>query len=104
IVAPIGAGGMGDVWRALQEPLGREVALKLIRREKSGDDDARARFEREARVMSALSNAHIAALHDFGVDDDGTLFIALELLRGETLRARIRRVGSLSASSAVAIA
>ena len=82
----LGVGGMGVVWRATQLNLGREVALKLLLPEHAAAPESRARFEREARVASALQHPNAVQIYDFGEDDD-QLFIAMEVLHGQTLRA-----------------
>ena len=66
ILAPLGKGGMGEVYRARDTRLGREVAVKVIPAHLSGDADALARFEREARAVAALSHPNILAIHDYG--------------------------------------
>jgi serine/threonine-protein kinase len=82
---------MGRVYRAIQQPVGRAVALKVIRNIGEDHFNVRARFEREARVVAELRHANTVTLYDFGVHDDGsTLFMVLELLDGETLHARMR--------------
>lgn len=99
----IGTGGMGSVYVAVQEPLGRKVALKCIRSVLTDDELAVKRFIQEARAISQLQHPNIVTLHDFGQDDDGTLFIAMELLRGESLRQRIERDGPLAPSESVVV-
>jgi eukaryotic-like serine/threonine-protein kinase len=90
IVSAIGAGGMGEVYRARDARLGREVAIKVLTERLVGDREHRARFEREARAVAAVSHPNILAIHDFG--EEGGLFYAVtELLEGETLRQRIVR-------------
>lgn len=90
----IGKGGMGTVWVAVQEPLGREVALKLIRAELVNEERVRERFRREAKLVAQLNNPHVVSVIDFGETEapggGTTLFIAMELLRGRTLRQRLR--------------
>ena len=66
ISAPLGAGGMGDVYRARDSRLGRDVAIKVLSTRLSSSDDLRARFEREARTLSQLNHPHICTLHDVG--------------------------------------
>jgi len=88
ILAPLGAGGMGEVFRAKDTRLDREVAVKVLPAHLSQDADARARFEREAKAVAALSHPNILALHDFGLEG-GTAYAVTELLEGETLRQRI---------------
>ncbi len=85
----IGAGGMGEVYRARDTRLGRDVAIKVLPRDVARDEEALARFEREARAVAALSHPNILALHDFDTQG-GTAFAVMELLEGDTLRARMR--------------
>ncbi len=88
IVSPLGAGGMGEVYRATDTRLGRDVALKVLPEAVAGSPELRERFEREARAVAALSHPGILAIHDFGTDD-GQTFAAMELLEGQTLRDRL---------------
>ncbi len=88
IVAPIGAGGMGQVYRARDTRLNRDVAIKVLPDHLARDPAALARFEREAQAVAALSHPNILAIHDFGFEH-GTAYAVTELLEGETLRARI---------------
>jgi len=88
IVAPLGAGGMGEVYRARDTRLGREVALKILPREFVNDRDRRTRFEHEARAVAALNHPGIVALFDIGNDGD-THYIVNELVEGATLRATL---------------
>jgi serine/threonine protein kinase/tetratricopeptide (TPR) repeat protein len=81
----MGRGGVGEVWRATQQPLGRIVALKLLRDEYAGNAQIRRRFAREARAASALAHPNIAAVYDFGTDDLERLFIAMELIEGPSV-------------------
>jgi serine/threonine protein kinase len=90
ILAPIGAGGMGEVYRARDTRLGREVALKILPPEVAGDASRRQRFEREARAVAALNHPNIVAIYDVALEDR-TAFIVSELVQGETLRAVIQR-------------
>lgn len=90
IVEPLGAGGMGEVYRAHDRRLGRDVAVKVLSRHLAGDADAMARFEREARTVAALSHPNILAIHDFAVEG-GMPYTVTELLEGESLRARLQR-------------
>src|ERR1700730_3424095 len=94
IVAPLGAGGMGDVYRAKDSRLGREVAIKVLPDHLSGDALALARFQREAKVLAALSHPNILTIFDVG-QENSVSFVVMELLPGETLRTRIaqRRPG-----------
>src|SRR5512142_3227059 len=84
VVELIGAGGMGEVYRAKDTRLGRDVAIKVLPEQVSHDPAALARFDREARAVAALSHPHIAALHDIG-EHDGTHYLVMELLEGENL-------------------
>jgi eukaryotic-like serine/threonine-protein kinase len=84
ILAPLGAGGMGEVYRARDTRLGREVALKILTDKLIGNRDALERFEREARTVAALSHPNIVALYDYG-QYDGTVCAVTELLDGESL-------------------
>ena len=88
IVSPLGAGGMGEVYRAKDTRLGRDVAIKVLPEHLSRSPDARARFEREARAVAALSHPNILAIHDFGIEAD-TAYAVTELLEGETLRVKL---------------
>ncbi len=88
IVAPIGAGGMGEVYRARDPRLGREEALTVLPEEFATDAGRRARFEQEARAASALNHPNIVTIHDIG-SQDKTLFVAMELVEGRTLRDRL---------------
>ena len=90
IIAPLGAGGMGEVYRARDTRLGRDVAIKVLPPELSERPDSRARFEREARVISGLNHPHICVLHDLG--REGTIdYLVMELVEGDTLAQRITR-------------
>ena len=80
---------MGEVFRARDARLGREVAIKVLPKELSGDPDRLARFEREARAVAALSHPNILAIHDFGTEGE-TTYAVLELIEGETLRAKLK--------------
>jgi len=88
IVAPLGAGGMGEVYKARDTRLDRDVALKVLPSHLAADPEALARFEREAKAVAALSHPNILAIHDFG-NQGGTAYAVAELLEGETLRARL---------------
>ena len=89
ILAPLGAGGMGEVYRARDGRLGREVAIKVLPAEVAGDAERLERFEREARAAAALNHPNILAVHDLGTHE-GAPFLVCELLEGETLRDRLR--------------
>jgi eukaryotic-like serine/threonine-protein kinase len=90
IVAPLGAGGMGEVYRARDTRLGRDVAIKVLPAHLSASPEARQRFEREARAISQLTHAHICTLYDVG-SENGIEYLVMELLEGETLAARLAR-------------
>jgi predicted Ser/Thr protein kinase len=85
ILAPLGAGGMGEVYRARDPKLGREIAIKVLSGATASDPDRRQRFELEARAASALNHPNILTVHDVG-EADGTIYIAMELVEGRTLR------------------
>ncbi|MGB8732281.1 MAG: protein kinase [Candidatus Sulfotelmatobacter sp.] len=88
VIEKIGAGAMGEVYRARDERLGRDVALKLIRQSSSGNADHLRRFELEARAAAALNHPNIIAVYDVG-SDEGSPYIVCELLEGKTLRQRL---------------
>src|SRR5437764_13881654 len=90
ILALIGAGGMGEVYRARDKKLRREVAIKLLPDEFSRDPERVARFQREAEVLASLNHPNIAAIYDVE-EDKGSRFLVLELVEGDTLADRIRR-------------
>src|SRR6266536_335933 len=85
ILTPLGAGGMGEVYRARDQRLRREVAIKVLAADLSADADRRKRFEQEARAASSLNHPNIVTIHDIG-SADGTVYIAMELIEGRTLR------------------
>src|SRR5712692_3264548 len=93
ILSAVGAGGMGEVYRARDTRLERTVAIKILPPHLSGDATLRQRFEREAKAISSLNHPHICVVHDVG-QQDGTDFLVMEYLEGETLAARLER-GSL---------
>jgi len=84
IVGKLGAGGMGVVYRALDENLGRDVAIKVLHREMMRDPDRLSLFELEAKAVAKLAHPNILAIHDFGRDGD-VAYTVTELLEGETL-------------------
>ncbi|MEJ2207239.1 MAG: protein kinase, partial [Gemmatimonadota bacterium] len=90
IIAPLGAGGMGEVFLATDTRLGREVAIKVLPQHLSANPEVRARFEREARTISSLNHPHICTLHDVGRVDD-TDYLVMELVEGETLAQRLEK-------------
>ncbi|MEI9951454.1 MAG: serine/threonine-protein kinase [Pseudomonadota bacterium] len=95
ILGRLGRGSMGAVYRARQEAVGRDVALKLVRQDRAHDPETKGRFEREARAISALVSPHTVTAFDFGEAEDGSWFLAMEMLEGETVGDRLRRVGRL---------
>ncbi|HYX20273.1 MAG TPA: serine/threonine-protein kinase, partial [Thermoanaerobaculia bacterium] len=99
ILASLGAGGMGEVYRARDTRLGRDVAIKVLPSHRAPTPEARERFEREARTISQLTHPHICVLHDVGRDGE-TEYLVMELLDGETLADRLGR-GPLPLSQAL---
>src|ERR1700753_710143 len=99
--ARIGAGGMSTVYRALDETLQRQVAIKLMNREVTSDSDQLERFRREARAVAQLSHPHIVGVIDAG-EDEGRPYIVFEYVEGETLKERLRGLGRLPIAEAVA--
>ena len=94
VLSPLGKGGMGEVYRAKDQKLGREVAIKVLP-DAFGHDPIRvARFKQEARAAAALNHPNICAIHEVG-DHEGQPFIVMELLRGQTLEARLSSQGRL---------
>jgi serine/threonine protein kinase len=102
VVSAIGAGGMGEVYRARDTKLGRDVALKILPDIFVGDADRVARFEREAQVVAALNHPNIAIIHGFQ-ESDGVKALVLELVEGETLSGVIAR-GPVALADALVIA
>jgi predicted Ser/Thr protein kinase len=103
LVRMIGSGGMGTVWEAEDETLGRPVAVKVLSESLASGERAVRRFEREAQAAARLSGPYIAAVYDFG-RSDGRPFIVMELVRGETLEDRLAREGPLPPPEASRIA
>src|SRR5262245_39672505 len=102
IIAPLGAGGMGEVYRARDSRLNRDVAVKVLLAEVANDPDRLARFRREAQVLASLNHQNIAHIH--GVEDAGEYWaLVMELVEGETLADRIDR-GAIPVDEALAIA
>src|SRR5437764_4701407 len=99
----VGTGGMSTVYRAFDTTLERPVAIKLMHREIAADSAQLERFRREARAVAQLSHPHIVGVIDAG-EDDSRPYIVFEYVEGETLKERIRRMGRLSISEAVAYA
>jgi eukaryotic-like serine/threonine-protein kinase len=99
IAGPLGAGGMGEVYRARDSRLGRDVAIKVLPSSSSADADRLQRFEQEARAAAALNHPNILALYDIGRSEAGP-YLVTELLEGETLRSSLDR-GALPARKAI---
>ena len=88
VLAPLGAGGMGEVYRARDPRLGRDVALKVLPVDAAADPERLRRFQGEARAVASLNHPHILAVHDIG-SDNGVDYVVFELLEGQTLRGRL---------------
>ena len=105
LIAPLGDGGMATIWRAVDEQLDREVAVKLLRPQFSSDPGFAARFKLEARSAGGLSHPNIVSVYDYGTDgDDGEQYIVMELVEGRDLSGVLRERGSLSTDDAARIA
>ena len=102
ITGLLGKGGMGEVYRAHDTKLGREVALKILPREVSGDPERASRFEREARTLASLQHPNIASIYGYE-EVEGVRFLAMELVEGEDLAQRLER-GSIPLDETLAIA
>jgi serine/threonine protein kinase len=99
IIAPLGAGGMGEVYRARDTQPGREVAIKVLPASFSRDPDRMRRFEQEARAAAALNHPNVLAVYQFG-NHDGSPYLVSELLEGSSLREQLMR-GPLTVRKAV---
>src|SRR5215471_5556913 len=99
ILAPIGAGGMGEVYRGRDTRLDRQVAIKILPEQLAQRTELRERFEREARAVAALNHPNVCTLFDVG-EQDGTHYLVMEHIDGETLEARLKR-GPLSFDEAL---
>ncbi len=102
ILAPLGAGGMGEVYRARDPRLQREIAIKVLPAELASDPERLKRFEKEARAASALNHPNLVTIHDIG-SADGVEYIAMELVDGRTLR-EVLADGALGAKPLLTIA
>ncbi|NOT33089.1 MAG: serine/threonine protein kinase, partial [Candidatus Eisenbacteria bacterium] len=96
VISPLGAGGMGEVYRARDTRLGRDVAIKVLPQHLNENPEVHARFEREARTISSLNHPHICTLHDVGrAPGEGgsgeTDYLVMELIEGETLAQRLEK-------------
>ena len=102
LIAPLGDGGMATIWRAVDEQLDREVAVKLLRPQFSADPGFTARFKQEARSAGGLSHPNIVGVYDYGTDGaDGDQYIVMELIEGNDLSTILRDRGSLATMDAV---
>ncbi|HET9034990.1 MAG TPA: protein kinase, partial [Myxococcaceae bacterium] len=90
VLAPLGAGGMAEVYRARDSRLGREIALKVVNEVLAGDSELVRRFEQEARLAGSLNHPNLVSVYDFG-EHEGTPYFVTELLDGESLRHRLAR-------------
>ncbi len=103
--APLGEGGMATLWRALDQQLDREVAVKILRPQYSADPGFAGRFRQEARSAASLSHPNIVSVYDYGTDPDGeTQFIVMELVNGRDLASILRERGRVSVNDAVQVA
>ncbi|HWS81159.1 MAG TPA: Stk1 family PASTA domain-containing Ser/Thr kinase [Rubrobacter sp.] len=103
VVRPLGSGGMGEVYLARDRVLGRDVALKVLRRQYAGDDEFAERFKREAMSAASLSHPNIVQVYDRGETEEGASYIAMEYVPGGTLKERISREGPLEAADAAGV-
>jgi serine/threonine-protein kinase len=104
LIAPLGEGGMATIWRALDEQLDREVAVKLLREQFGSDAGFAARFRQEARAAGSLSHPNIVPVFDYGTDEDGSQFIVMQLVEGDNLATLLHERGHLETDDAVRIA
>ena len=102
LLSMLGAGGMGQVWRARDSQTNRVVALKVLPEHSADDDESRERFRRECEAVAQLTEPHIIPIHDFG-DVEGRLFLNMRLVDGIDLRTLIKQEGAMSPTRAVAI-
>ena len=103
IVAPIGAGGMGEVYQARDTKLGRDVAIKVLPEAFAHDPERLSRFQREAKMLAAFNHSNIATI--YGLEQsNSTSYLVMELVSGETLRERIRRDGPVPVEEALSLA
>jgi eukaryotic-like serine/threonine-protein kinase len=103
VVRPLGSGGMGEVYLARDRVLGRDVALKVLRRQYAGDEEFAERFKREAMSAASLSHPNIIQVYDRGETEEGASYIAMEYVPGGTLKERISREGPLGAADAAGL-
>src|SRR6267378_915089 len=103
IQSPLGAGGMGEVYRARDSKLGRDVAIKVLPEAFAHDPERLSRFQREAKMLAALNHPNIATI--FGLEhSDGVQYLVMELVAGETLAQRVKRDGPVPVEEALTIA
>jgi serine/threonine protein kinase/TolB-like protein len=102
IIAELGSGGMGQVYRAHDTKLGRQVAIKILHQEVAQDKDTLSRFQREARALAQLNIPSVATIYDL-VEADGLLFLVMELVPGQTLAERLRSEGPLPLREALTV-
>ena len=102
VVAPIGAGGMGEVYQAHDTKLGRDVAIKVLPEAFAHDPERLSRFQREAKMLAALNHPNIATIHGLE-QSDGTSYLVMELVSGETLAERVKRDGAVPIEEALTI-
>jgi serine/threonine-protein kinase len=104
VVRPLGSGGMGEVFLARDRVLGRDVALKVLRKQYAGDEEFAERFKREAMSAASLSHQNIVQVYDRGETEEGASYIAMEYVPGGTLSEQIEKRGPFEANKAVAVA
>ena len=103
VLSQIGAGGMGEVYRAHDTKLGRDVAIKILPEAFAHDPERLSRFQREAKMLAALNHPNIATIH--GLEQSGdTSYLVMELVSGETLQERVKREGAVPIEEALTIA
>src|SRR6202165_828864 len=103
VLAPIGAGGMGEVYQAHDNKLGRDVAIKVLPEAFKHDPERLSRFQREAKMLASLNHPNIATIYGFE-QSGGTSYLVMELVSGETLAERVKRDGAVTIEEALAIA
>lgn len=103
LLGVIGLGGAGRVYRALQHSMEREVAVKLLRNDRGGDEETKQRFYHEARSASRLTHPNVISVFDFGQTSEGELYLVMELLRGRPLRRLLDEEGALAPTRAVGL-
>src|ERR1700676_1941071 len=104
IASAIGAGGMGEVYKAHDTRLGRDTAIKVLPETFAHDADRLSRFQREAKMLVSLNHPNIATIHGLEHSDSGTSYLVMELVSGETLPDPVKRDGAVPIQEALAIA